>query len=53
MQPEDMLRQFDPILAALAMAMSSISLVTNSLRYTYKAKIASTGGGMQWLNESE
>ena len=34
-----MLRQLHPILAALAMAMSSISVVTNSLRL-YKAKIA-------------
>jgi Cu+-exporting ATPase len=33
-----MLRQLHPILAALAMAMSSISVVTNSLRL-YKAKI--------------
>ncbi|MBW1841358.1 MAG: copper-translocating P-type ATPase [Deltaproteobacteria bacterium] len=34
----DFLRQLHPILAALAMAMSSISVVTNSLRL-YKAKI--------------
>ena len=34
-----MLRQLHPILAALAMAVSSISVVTNSLRL-YKAKIA-------------
>ena len=33
-----MLRQLHPILAALAMAVSSISVVTNSLRL-YKAKI--------------